>query len=182
MPRPPPAFHPRAAGVAILAGVAVGTAIVLIIALSFSAPFRLAVSPARSGSLKVLDCSAGQCVNVTIRFSGVSSVNPLTLRISVLPYTGTEIVNHTVGAPLNLAYFATASPRWVGNLGGGTYTESFVADMVNPDGQLIGQGGPSTIASGAVLCLKDNATGPNEEYGLAFSYMGAYVAIPFVAS
>jgi len=179
MTRPSPDLQSREAGGAILAGVTVGTVLVLIMAASFAAPFRLSVSPARSGSLPQLSCAAGQCINVTIQFSGASSLDPSALRIAVLPYVVTEIVNKTAGAPLNLTYFPASQPHWVGNLGGGTYTQSFIADMVNPGGQMIGQGGSATITSGAVLCLKGNSTGPTQEYLLAISYMGAGTTIPF---
>jgi hypothetical protein len=163
----------------LLAGVTVGTVLVLIVATSFSGPFRLSVSPARTGSLPQLDCTPGQCINVTIQFRGVSSLDPSTLGLAVLPTGDTEIVNQTAGAPLNLVYVPASDPHWVGNLGGGVHTQSFVAEIVNPGGQLVGQGGASAITSGAVLCLKGNSTGPSQEYDLAFSYQGAHVTIPF---
>jgi hypothetical protein len=182
MQRRPPPRRSRGAGSALLTGVAVGTVLVLIVATSFAGPFRLSVSPARSGSLSQLGCAAGQCVNVTIQFTGASSLDPSTFRISVLPYNGTAVVNQTPGAALNLAYFPASEPHWVGNLGGGNYTQSFIGDIVNPGGLLVGQGGPSSISSGAVLCLKGNSTGPTQEYTLAFSDRGVDVSIPFAVA
>ncbi|MGB6500233.1 MAG: hypothetical protein WBG19_02370 [Thermoplasmata archaeon] len=182
MPRPPPDHQPREAGGALLAGVAVGTIVVLIVAAGFSGPFRLSISPARSGSLSELACAPNQCVNVTIRFSGVSSLDPASLRITVLPFGSGEVVNQTAGKALHLAFFPAKQPHWVGDYGGGVYNQSFIGDIVDPGGELVGGGGPSGIATGAVFCLKGNLTGPTQEYELAFGYMNAYVVIPFAVN
>jgi hypothetical protein len=179
MSQPNQGSHSHVGGSAIVAGVAVGTVIVLAVAATFVGPFHLTLSPARSGRLAPLDCASGQCVNVTIRFSGVASLDPAKLHVAVLPYGSTDVVNGSAGTPLNMAYQSADAPHWVGDLGGGKYSQSFVADVVNPDGQLIGSGGAARIASGAVLCLKDNATGPNQEYQLSIAYMGIDVVIPF---
>lgn len=182
MPRRPPPGQPREAGVGLLAGVAVGTVIVLIVASAFAGPFRLAVSPARGGSLPELGCTAGHCVNFTLEFRGASSVDPAHLHLTVLPYDGSEILNKSAGAPLHFLYFPTAEPRWIGNLGGGSYSPLFGGDIVDPGGYLVGQGGPGSITSGAILCLRGNSTGPTLEYELAVEYDSVTVTIPFAVA
>lgn len=182
MRQPSRAGQPREAGTAVLVGVAVGTILVLILAVTFPGPFRLSVSPARSGSLSELGCTPDHCVNVTIRFAGAASLDPSVLQLTVVPLNGTEIVNQTAGAPLHMIYFSTTEPRWVGNLGGGTYSEEFGGDIVNPDGNLVGQGGDSSISTGAVLCVRGSASGTVLEYYLMVAYLGASVTVPFAVA
>jgi hypothetical protein len=87
------------------------------------------------------------------------------------------VVNQTEGVPLNLSFIVTATPHWLGNLGGGTYTSNFEGDVVDPGGQIVGYGGPTTIHSGAVLCLKGAHTPTSEDYDLIFSYHGTIASV-----
>lgn len=179
MPNRRPSGQPAAAGVTFLAGVAIGTVVVLAFAASFAAPFRLGLSPARSAELAELGCTTNHCINVTIEFTGVSSLDPGRLRVAVVPFNDTEIVNGSSGTPLHLTYFPAQEPRWTGNLGSGHYGGEFGGDVVDPHAQLVGSGGPSTVVSGAVLCLRSNATGPILEYYLTVGYDSESVTIPF---
>jgi len=169
----------RASGLGVLGGVAVGTVIVLASILSLPPPVHLVIGPASSSDYAGLSCSPGMCVNVTVGFTGPKTIDPTVLRVEVVPMSPSEVINGSSGRHLNLTYFPDAIPHWIGNLGNGSLTEVFEAEMVNPGGQLVGTGGAGAIADGATFCLKSTATNTTVEYTLSFSYQRSSASIPF---
>ena len=122
-----------------------------------------------------------------IRYSdvGKTAIDPTALRVSVTPSNTSVVVNGTPGAPLNLTFLVAAVPHWLGDLGKGNYTSNFEADIVNPNGQIVGCGvsvhgkcaGPTTIAPGAVFGLKGVHTPSPDVYRLTFSYHGTVASV-----
>ncbi len=170
---------PRAPGAGLLVGAAIGTVVVLVVFATLPGAFHWSISPARSGKLAELSCGTGQCINVTLGFTGPTSLDPHGLRAVVVPINGTEIVNGSSRVPLNLTFEPAGSPHWVGNLGAGHTTTTFEAEIVNPGGTVVGTGGAGAIARNAVFCLKSTYSTTNYEFDLEFVYDGVSVEIPF---
>lgn len=164
-------------GLSLLAGVVVGTVAILALFTVNVGPFAFALGTPVPGSMAGLACTPGQCMNVSIGFTGRASIDPATLRLSIVPSDPSVVVNATPGAPLNLTFFITAIPHWLGNLGKGNYTDTFEANVADPNGQLVGYGGPTTIKPGAILCLKGAHSPTSEEYQLTFSYEGSVATV-----
>jgi len=164
-------------GISLLSGVVVGTVAILVAFAVNVVPFAFSLGTPVAGSMSDLGCTPGQCVNLSIGFQGRGALDPTALRISITPTNSSVVVNGTPGTSLDLKFFVTAVPHWLGNLGGSNYTAAFEADIVNPDGQFVGYGGPTTILPGATLGVKGPHTPSSEEYRLTLSYHGTAASV-----
>ena len=173
-----PNGRPLSLGASVLAGVSVGTVVVLLVLLTVVPTFAVALGLPRTGSVPSLGCGAGQCVNISITFRGATSLAPTVLRLSVTPTDPTVIVNGSAGRPLNLTFVESGFPHWVGVFAGGTTSPTpFAGEIVDPSGEIVGEGA-STILSGATLCLKGSLS-TTEEFRLTLDYQGTTVGVLF---
>lgn len=161
----------------MLAGVAVGTVAVLLLLVAAPPGFAFALGLPRSGSVPSLDCGAAECVNISVAFRSLVSLEPSVLRLSITPVNGSVTINGTAGRPLNLTFVNGSSPHWVSDLGSGPSPTPFAGEIVNPSGALVGAGATS-ILSGATLCLK-GTLGTTEEFRLTVAYRGASADLLF---
>ena len=171
------AGRPVGSGAYLLLGVTVGTVVVLAVMLSVPPPLKFSLGFPRSGTLKELGCSAGECENVTVGFHGLASLDPAQLRVSIVGANGSTIVNGSAGHPMNLVYLPGSTPHWESDFGGSTYaTSPFAAEFVDPNGTVVGPTGAPMVLPGATFCLK--GTYPStEEFRLTFSYQGTSASV-----
>lgn len=167
---------------AIAMGVGVGVVLVLSSYLSIAnaPPLRFAVKLEGASVWHLLGCQdypLGQCVNISVDFSGPTAINPSVLRISILPVNQSLVVNGTAGSAINLSFASNQFPELSGNLGGGIYVGPPDGAYINPDGRTVGLGEDSSIVSGATLCLVGWDQNSTEEYLISFSYGAAYESI-----
>jgi hypothetical protein len=168
---------------AIVLGAGTGSAVVLGTAVSWTPSLQLSVSYLGPSAWPVLGCpnyTPGQCVNISIGFTGAHSLDPNILRVSIRPVDGSVVVNGTAGAAINLSYSPNGIPELWGDRGGGNFSDPPGGSYINPDGRQVGWSGDSSVAPGAVLCLMGWYLTTAQEYTLTFSYRGtsATVVVP----